>query len=89
MVLVPDVVVRTPPYIDRVLPESPAAKAGLRPDDLVVMINATVAASCRDAVGLLNRLESDANVRIAVLRGEELVEVSLSANSPKLEEESR
>jgi serine protease Do len=88
-VLVPDVVVRTPPYIDRVLPESPAAKAGLRPDDLVVMINATVAASCRDAVGLLNRLESDANVRIAVLRGEELVEVSLSASSPEIEEESR
>jgi serine protease Do len=89
IVLVPDVVVRTPPYIDRVLPESPAAKAGLRADDLVVMINATVAASCRDAVGLLNRLESDANVRIAVLRGEELVEVSLSASSPEIEEESR
>jgi serine protease Do len=89
IVLVPDVVTRTPPYIDRVLPASAAARAGLRSDDLVVMINATVAASCRDAVGLLNRLESDATVRIAVLRGEELIEVSLSADSPESAEDVR
>ena len=29
IVLVPDVVTRTPPYVDRVVPNSPAAKAGL------------------------------------------------------------
>jgi serine protease Do len=81
IVLVPDVVVRTPPYVDRVLPDSPAARAGLRPDDLLVMVNGIVATSCRDAVGLLQRLESDATVRIAALRGEELIEVSLSSNS--------
>ena len=39
IVLVPDVVTRTPPYVDRVVPDSPAAKAGLRPDDLLVMID--------------------------------------------------
>jgi serine protease Do len=81
IVLVPDVVVRTPPYIDRVVPDSPAARVGLRPDDLVVMINGTVATSCRDAVGLFGRLESDATVRIAALRGEELIEVSLRSDS--------
>jgi S1-C subfamily serine protease len=79
IVLVPDVVTRTPPYIDRVLPNSPAARGGLRPDDLVVMINSQVAASCRDAVDLINRLEVDADVRVAVLRGEEFVEVTLQA----------
>ena len=89
IVLVPDVVVRTPPYVDRVVPESAAARAGLRPDDLVVMVNATVAASCRDAVALLQRLESDATVRIAVLRGEELIEFSLSAELPAPAEEQR
>jgi serine protease Do len=77
LVLVPDVVVRTPPYIDRVIPNSSASSAGIRPDDLVVMIDAQVAASCRDAVRLLKRLETGATVRIAVLRGDELLEFTL------------
>lgn len=78
IVLVPDVVLRTPPYIDRVVPNSPAGRAGLRPDDLLVMVDAQVAASCRDAVQLIGRLESDATARIAVLRGDEFLEVTLS-----------
>jgi serine protease Do len=80
IVLVPDVVQRTPPYIDRVVPDSPAAHAGLRPDDLVVMIGTHVAASCREAVQLIERLESDAKPRIAVLRGAELLEFTLDAD---------
>jgi serine protease Do len=77
IVLVPDVVVRTPPYVDRVIPGSPAANAGVRSDDLLVMIDTQVAASCRDAVRLINRLERDATARIAVLRGDELLEFTL------------
>ena len=50
IVLVPDVVTRTPPYVDRVVPNSPAAAAGLRPDDLLVMVDSQVASSCRQAV---------------------------------------
>jgi serine protease Do len=80
--LVPDVVVRTPPYVDRVVPDSPAARAGLRPDDLVVMIDNQVASSCRDAVRLIERLERDATVRVAILRGEELVEFTLKSDPP-------
>lgn len=76
--LVPDVVSRTPPYIDRVLPNSPAAKAGLRPDDLVVMINSQVVASRRETDDAVGRLERDAPVRISVLRGEALLEFPLS-----------
>ena len=56
IVLVPDVVTRTPPYVDRVMPDSPAAGAGLRPDDLVVMIDTQVAASCREADRLVERV---------------------------------
>jgi S1-C subfamily serine protease len=81
IVLVPDVVNRTPPYIDRVLPNSPASAAGLRPDDLVVMINSQVASSCRQAVDLTERLERDAAVRIGVLRGEQFLEVALKTKS--------
>src|SRR3954471_10052903 len=82
IVLVPDVVTRTPPYIDRVLPSSAAAAAGLRPDDLVVMINSQVASSCRQASNLTERLERDTAVRIGVLRGEQFLEVTLKTKPP-------
>jgi S1-C subfamily serine protease len=78
IVLVPDVVTRTPPYIDRVIPDSPADRAGLRPDDLIVSINAQVAASCREAAQLVERMESDAEVQLAVLRKEEFIEVTIT-----------
>jgi serine protease Do len=71
IVLVPDVVTRTPPYVDRVVPDSPADRAGIRPDDLLVTINAQVAASRRDAVELVERLESDSEVQVSVLRDKE------------------
>jgi serine protease Do len=77
IVLVPDVVTRTPPYIDRVVANSPAATAGLRPDDLLVMVDSQVASSCRQAVNSIERLERDATVRIGVLRGEQFLEVTL------------
>jgi serine protease Do len=81
IVLVPDVVTRTPPYIDRVIPDSPAARSGIRPDDLLVTINAQVASSRRDAVKLIERLESDAEVQVAVLRNSEFLEFSLKAET--------
>lgn len=78
IMLVPDVVSRTPPYVDGVLPNSPAAKAGLRPDDLVVMINSQVVSSRRETDDAVSRLERDAPLRVAVLRGETLLEFPLA-----------
>ncbi len=78
IVLVPNVVTRTPPYIDRVLPNSPAATAGIRPDDLLVTIDSQVASSCTEANHLTERLERDATVRLAVLRDEQFLEFTLS-----------
>ena len=34
IVLIPNVVEKTPPYVDRILPNTPADEAGLMPDDL-------------------------------------------------------
>ena len=57
MVLVPDVLARTPPYIDSVIADSPAARAGLRPDDLVVFVAGEPTASCKAVVELVARQE--------------------------------
>ncbi|MEX2187334.1 MAG: S1C family serine protease, partial [Pirellulales bacterium] len=79
IVLVPDVVTRTPPYVDGVLPDSPAAKAGLRPDDLIVMLDSHVVTSRRQADTIIERLERDATLRVSVLRDEALLEFTLVA----------
>ncbi len=83
IVLVPDVVTRTPPYIDRIVPNSPASSGGLRPDDLVVMIDSQIASSCHQATQLTERLERDAAVHLGVLRGEQFIEVTLKAKPPE------
>jgi serine protease Do len=89
IVLVPDVVTRTPPYVDRLIPDSPAAHAGIRPDDLLVTINAQVAASCRDAQKLVERLERDAQVQLGVLRDSEFLEFTVAAKSADPEQEDK
>jgi serine protease Do len=81
VVLVPDVVTRTPPFIDRVLPESAAARAGLRPDDLIVMVDAQVTTSCREAAELIARYEKHAPIRVSVLRDQMFLEFELAAES--------
>jgi serine protease Do len=79
LVLVPDVLPKTPPFLDSVRPGSQAAKAGLRPDDLVVFLNdvtVTSAQSLRDEMAFVDRIDE---VRLTVLRGQQLIEVSLFA----------
>jgi S1-C subfamily serine protease len=81
IVLVPDVVTRTPPYVDRVVPNSAAAKMGLRPDDLIVMLESHVVASCRDVVQSIERFEHEAPIRLGILRGDQFLEFTLQATS--------
>jgi S1-C subfamily serine protease len=79
IVLVPDILPRTPPYIDSVFADSAAARAGLRPDDLLVLVEGEPTASCSAVVDQVTRRESFDDVRISVLRDGELVEVTLNA----------
>lgn len=88
IVLVPDVVTRTPPYIDRIVPGSPGAVAGLSPDDLLMMVDAYPTTSCREAAEIVGRIEAGASVRVAVLRGETLLEFTLSSAPPAESDES-
>jgi len=79
LVLVPDVLERTPPFIDAVRPASPAAGADLRPDDMVLFVNDRLVQSCKALASELSYVDRVDKVRITVIRGQDLVDVTLAA----------
>jgi serine protease Do len=81
IVMIPDVVYRTPAYIDSVLPGSAAAKAGLQPDDLVLFVNDELIQSNKTLGGELGRLEGGDTLKLIVRRGSKLISVKI--NVPK------
>lgn len=77
VVLVPDVLSKTPAYIDRVLPDSPAAKAGLMVDDLIIMVgNQRIDAQNRLRT-ILQSISQDDALDLMIQRGSEIVPVKL------------
>ena len=80
IVLVPNVLERTPPFVDSVRPDSPAAKAGVRADDLIVFVNSQLVQSCRALQTELEKLNQDAEVRLMLMRDNQLTEVDLKAS---------
>jgi S1-C subfamily serine protease len=76
--LVPSVVPRTPPYIDVVLPNSPAASAMLEPDDLVIAIGGMRTGTRFEVEEALRRLPIEEAVRITLLRGNTLIDIELT-----------
>lgn len=80
LVLIPDVVERTPPFIDRVRPGTPAAAAGLKPDDMVLFVNDNLIQSCKALRGELEFIAWDQPVTLTLIRGDELVTVQLQAD---------
>lgn len=85
IITIPDVVARTPAYIDRVLPDSLAAKAGLQANDLILFVGDNLVQSCRAFVDEVGRLESGDQLKIVVRRDDKLVTVTLPV--PKKETE--
>jgi serine protease Do len=75
IVLVPDVLYRTPAFVDEVLPGSPAEKAGVRPNDLVLFVNDDLVQSCRMLREELGRLEAGDTLKLVLRRGNALVPV--------------
>lgn len=67
-VLVPDLLDRTPPFVESVLPGSPAARAGLRPDDLVIAVAGRSVTSRAAVQQILGGLAAGDPVRFTVLR---------------------
>jgi S1-C subfamily serine protease len=77
LVLVPDLLDRTPPFIETILAESPADRAGLRPDDLVIAVGGMTVASRAAVQRALAAIAAGDPVRLAVVRSGTIVECDL------------
>lgn len=79
--LVPDILDRTPPYVDAVQAGSAAEQAGLEPDDLVIFIGDFLIPSCRAVREELASLERGSEVKFVVMRGQELIELTVKSSA--------
>ena len=75
--LVPDVLDRTPAYVDQVRPGSPAARAGIRPDDLIELVGDHLIQSCKSLRAELESIDRYDRVPMTVFRGADMKEVVL------------
>ena len=82
IVLVPNVVERTPPYVEDTLPQSPAARAGLRPDDLIVYVDGEKIVSIKEFKDIVERARPGTVVKLEVRRGDKLVTVDVKLEAP-------
>ena len=66
---------KSPAYIDRVLPGSPAAEAGLKTDDLVTSINGETVRDSGDFRRLADNVQASVEVKVEVKRKNDLISV--------------
>lgn len=77
IIFVPKVVDRTPPYIDGIEPNSPAAKAGLKPDDLVIYLDGEPVYSTDVFRDLIKRYNPGDKVQVEIRRGDVLTAIQM------------
>ena len=77
LVMVPDVLYRTPAYVDAIVPGSPAARLDIRPNDLVLFVNDELVQSCRLFRDELGRLEAGDILKLVIRRGNTLIPVEI------------
>jgi serine protease Do len=83
ILLVADVVERTPPYVEEVAPGSPAEKAGLKPDDLIVYVDGLPVNDIHTFREILGRYRPNMPVKLEVQRGRKLQTVTLTLEKPR------
>jgi len=77
LVMVPDVLELTPAYVDEVLPESPAARADVRPDDLILMVSGKRIDSQRTLRRMLRTIDRRDDVELTIQRDTEILPLVL------------
>ena len=80
--LVPNVVEFTPPYVEEVAPNSPASKAGLLVDDLIVYVDGEQVPSINDLLKIFQKIRPDSPVRLEVRRGDRLQTLNMVMGKP-------
>lgn len=84
IVFVPDLLERTPPYIETIIPGSPASKAGLKPDDLLIYFDGEPVYSLKAYKSLLARYSPGEKVQLEIRRGEKVTAITIElAPQPK------
>jgi serine protease Do len=74
---------RSPAYVDSLIPASPAAKAGLKKDDLIMAINNDQIKDLRDYERILATLPPGVEITIIVKRKREVISVTLTPEAMK------
>lgn len=82
IVLVPNVVERTPPFVEDIQPGSPAAKAGVKPDDLIVYVDGERVVSIKEFRDLVDKTRPGTMLKVEVRRGDKLVSLDLKLDPP-------
>lgn len=77
LVMIPDVLETTPAYIDNVAKDSAAARASLRPDDLILLVNGQRIDSQRTLRSLLRTIDRRDDVELTVQRDTQILPVKL------------
>jgi serine protease Do len=77
IILVPNVVERTPPFVEDTIPGSPAAKSGLRPDDLIVYIDGEKITSIKEFRDIVDKARPGTVFKLEVRRGDKLTPIEL------------
>ena len=86
IVFVPNILERTPAYIEDVIPGSPAAKAGLKPDDLISFVDGEPIVSIKAFEAYRKaHTRPGTTIRLEVRRGEALqpMDLTLGAHPPR------
>lgn len=78
IILLPNVVERTPAYVDGVKPGSVAAAAGLKRGDLIVLVDDTVITSVSDFLKLLPSKRAGTRIVLTVNRNQQLQSVTIT-----------
>lgn len=82
ILLVPNVVERTPPYVEEVLPGSPAEKAGLKPDDLIVYVDGLPVPDINAFNTIIASHAPGTEIKLEIQRGDKLSTVPLTLGRP-------
>lgn len=75
--LVPDILEKTPPFVEAVIDGTPAAASGLREDDLLVAVGSRSVTSCAAVAEELSRIDEGDPVRVSVIRDGRIVDAQL------------